>query len=661
MQKSLDGMSEAECDFESIKILFNQLEERQPIKIKDKLKTKEIIAFDTETVEGKAVLVAASDNKFIFPNSFEEIAEFLTQRRYNTKLNFFWNIDFDFFAIIKWLPTELIEILYENKGLIYSNYFIRWIPRKFFSITRIKSKRTSNFYDLWQFYRMSLNEAAKRYLNDSKIEIDVENIEQYLKKPQLRQKLIQYCVKDAQLTAQLGNILQKKLNNLGIDFSKPFSCGYISTTYFFKGKETFGFKKTEWELYALLSYYGGRFEVLKRGYFSKIYQYDINSAYPFYISKLINPFKGTWIKSKDLDYSADYGFARIEIKNYENDQIAPLPWRLKNKTVIFPNFQNSTEYYVAFPELETAEKLGLQFDVIDSWAFYGEGEQLFPQINELYSKRKEAKKVGDKTLELVLKILMNSLYGKFAEKQISVRASLKQMPNSKEIEIDGQKFFVREINKPGLLFCPVLASYITAQTRSQLIQSCKGHFDHIIAFATDSILTTKPFLEESNDLGAWKLETTGEAIILMSGVYTIKNSNEIKTRFRGFPLYGIDFFELLEKNRYNDKIYFEFEKALKLGEVVSFHHKYSLEDLNIFRPIMKELTCYSDEKRNWLSQPLNFNDLLENQFDSVPKTVSASSELWKKRSYLGYRKMIYDWQRTREIEETAWLFERMML
>jgi hypothetical protein len=328
--------------------------------------------------------------------------------------------------------------------------------------------------------------------------------------------------------------------------------------------------------------------------------------------------------------------------------------------VVFPNFENQIEYFVTFPELCIAEKMGIEFDVLDAWTCYTDGKPIFENINELYEKRKEAKKNGDKVLELVLKIIMNSLYGKFGEKQFTVRASLKKSPDSKEININGQCFYVREINKPGLLFCPVLASYITSLTRVQLLETCKNRFDDVVAFATDSILTTKKFIEEGDKLGEWKLEIEGEAIILMSGVYTIRNEHEIKSRFRGFPI-NADFFELLEKNRDSDKIQFEFERVLKLGEVIAFHNMYSLEDLNLFRTIEKELTCYSDEKRDWLSQPLNFAELLENQFDSVPKTVSTSSELWKKRSYEGYKKMIYDWQRSREIEEIAWSLERMML
>jgi hypothetical protein len=123
----------------------------------------------------------------------------------------------------------------------------------------------------------------------------------------------------------------------------------------------------------------------------------------------------------------------------------------------------------------------------------------------------------------------------------------------------------------------------------------------------------------------------------------------------------VDFFELLEQNKESDRIAFEFEKAMKLGEVVSFHYRYSIEDLNVFMPVLKELTCFSDEKRDWLGQPSCFGELLENQFDSVPKTVLHEGKLRKGRTYSGYTKMVYDWHRTREIEETAWLFERMIL
>ena len=651
----------SEADFDRIKQLFNSLEEREGRLISSEVKTKRVVAFDTETVDGKCVLLAASDGKYIFPQSFEDIAQFLTQRRYTRSLNFFWNIDFDFFAIVKHLPPDLLEVLYENKGIVYDDYFIRWIPKKFFSIERINGKHSAKFFDLWQFYRMSLNEASIKYLNDRKEEVDVRNIQQYLSRPSLKAKLVSYCLKDAELTAKLGALLQEKLNAIGIDFSHPYSCGHVSMRFFFNNKLTFGFKKTEWNLYALLSYYGGRFEIIKRGYFNKIYQFDINSAYPFYISQLTDPATGEWIKSKDLDYNADYGFARIVINGYSDDVLSPIPYRKKDRTVIFPNFEQPCEYYISFPELLEAEKMGLEFDIVDAWMNFNDGQPLFPEIAELYEARKKAKKAGDKVMDLVLKIIMNSLYGKFAEKQVNVTASLTELPNSRAVEIDGRTFYVREICRPGLLFNPVLASYITARTRAQLLHTVRGHEDHIVGFATDSILCDTAFVEQSEQLGGWKLEAEGEALILMSGVYTIKTEKETKTRFRGFPI-SADFFKLIEENRDRDKFVFEFEKAVKLGEAISFPNVYSLDEINVFRTIEKELTCYSDDKRDWMGQPLTFGDLLVNQFDSVPKTV-ANEQHWysHNRRYTGYRKQVFDWQRAIELAEQEWSMERALL
>jgi hypothetical protein len=179
-------------------------------------------------------------------------------------------------------------------------------------------------------------------------------------------------------------------------------------------------------------------------------------------------------------------------------------------------------------------------------------------------------------------------------------------------------------------------------------------------FATDSILTTRPFIEESNELGGWKKETEGEAVVLMTGIYTIRDGDKKKSRFRGFPMKeDFDLFDILHANKNCDKIAINFEKAVKLGEVVAFHNIYQLSDLNVFMEEMKEISCFSDDKRDWLGQPVNFGDLLNNEYDSVPKTVQDKTGLAKRRTYSGYTKSLYDWHRSREFEELNWLIERM--
>jgi hypothetical protein len=99
--------------------------------------------------------------------------------------------------------------------------------------------------------------------------------------------------------------------------------------------------------------------------------------------------------------------------------------------------------------------------------------------------------------------------------------------------------------------------------------------------------------------------------------------------------------------------------VVKLGEVISFHNIYDIDDLNSFIDEIKEISCYSDEKRDWLGQPSSFGQLLEEQFESVPKTVIGPSlEMHKKRKAGSYKKNVYDWLRTRELEEIAWLIEK---
>jgi hypothetical protein len=121
---------------------------------------------------------------------------------------------------------------------------------------------------------------------------------------------------------------------------------------------------------------------------------------------------------------------------------------------------------------------------------------------------------------------------------------------------------------------------------------------------------------------------------------------------------NFDFFELLEKNKESDKIVVEFEKAVKLGEVIAFHNVYSYEDLNVFTDELKELSCLSDEKRDWLGQPACFGELLENTYDSVPKTISQQSELRKKGRKAD---RILKWQKSIELENLGWAIERMQL
>ena len=114
-----------------------------------------------------------------------------------------------------------------------------------------------------------------------------------------------------------GYLAEKVLINNGIDIPKFDSIPY--------GIQEMAYR----------SYYGGRFEILKRGFIGKSYLYDINSAYPYAMTMIPDLSKGKWIKRKTIHPEAKLGFFRIRVSIPGCKYIPPFPFRV-NHNIIFP-------------------------------------------------------------------------------------------------------------------------------------------------------------------------------------------------------------------------------------------------------------------------------------------------------------------------------------
>ena len=104
-------------------------------------------------------------------------------------------------------------------------------------------------------------------------------------------------------------------------------------------------------------------------------------------------------------------------------------------------------------------------------------------------------KRNDDPLQLPLKVILNSNYGKTAQ---------------------------RVGNKIGNLFCPVIASTITGMTRAMLYDFISRHKieDNVVSFATDSVISTKKINVNSEKLGGFKLEKSAyDVYVLQNGIY----------------------------------------------------------------------------------------------------------------------------------------------
>jgi len=155
--------------------------------------------------------------------------------------------------------------------------------------------------------------------------------------------------------------------------------------------------------------YGGRVEVFQ-SICENVTAYDVNSLYPFVMDKLPYP-KGHPVKVVQPSF-ADIrhwlGFAKCRVR-IPYMHVPPLPY--KSGKLIFP--YGVIEGFWCITELVYAVSLGCEIESIDYAYCWAKAKSPFSAyINDLYERRK---KTNNEFQNYFYKILMNSLFGKFAQ------------------------------------------------------------------------------------------------------------------------------------------------------------------------------------------------------------------------------------------------------
>ena len=122
--------------------------------------------------------------------------------------------------------------------------------------------------------------------------------------------------------------------------------------------------------------------------------------------------KGKWIQRKTINNKALLGFFKIKVKIPDVKFVPPFPFR-KNLMVCFPSGEFTT--FVTLEELKAVNE-PKYYTILDSWQ-YLDNNPTYPYkkfIENIYTKRMELKKRKD-PLQLPLKIILNSIYGKTGE------------------------------------------------------------------------------------------------------------------------------------------------------------------------------------------------------------------------------------------------------
>lgn len=573
--------------------------------------------YDTETFHGKAYLICNEDKReeqaylgLPFDISQDEaishIVTFLLKKSWHRNeqgMNWFYNLDYDIRAIIKWLPEINIRELYNTSKTEFNGYKFSYLPSKVFTISH--NKHSTSFFDIAQFYGKSLDYNARKYLNSQKIDtINSEKLGRSISYwEENYEEVVKYCRQDASLTAKLGKHFYDGLwDVMQFTSKKPYSTGSIAQQYFLARANiptTYEIDDRILELHQD-GYRGGRIELLQRGYFPSCNAYDIKSAYPSIMVDLLDYSKGEWIPDTDGETNIPAGIYRVNCEWY-HPVVAPFPVDTPYGA-IYPNGKFETiinEAELAF--IRKYDEFG-SVEILEGYSFnvFKEVKPYNETIRFLFEQKEKS---DDDTKKLLYKLFINSIYGKTAQ------------------AIDKRN---KDSNEPllyhtGTLWNPIYANRITSLTRLKLIETAMPIIDDVIAFATDSIHTTAELKVPNNPkLGDFTVEYQDEeGIFLMAGLRIVGKEQKV----RGFGG-KLNLRDVLKANPSKTQIPVMVDKPITIGQALKYKNL-CLDDMNVFIPQRKILNINGDLRRGWYQKFKSATEVFRTSHKSTPKIIGV--------------------------------------
>lgn len=451
--------------------------------------------------------------------------------------------DYDINMILRDLSPYMFNILKVHGAVIYRNYRIEHIPNKWITITQRglnydndkKDKTTVRIADVFGFFQCSFVKACRSYIPNHPTMAWMETVEEgKAQRNAFTYNNIDYITNywqhEIALAEALANELRSMLYDVGLNVTQWHGPGAVAN-YVFRSqgvRKHMGESPKEVHEAAKYAYAGGRFEVFEIGHFQgPIYSVDINSAYPSGIAQLPSLSAGEWVHTGPLE-SHDSAGNPLPLSGFGVYQIQmDRGLSIMGIRTPMPLFHRDSAHRVTFPPslrgwYWTPEVFNLietcppQFyKILDSWTYAPATNELpFEFVREMYRERKRLKALGIGS-ERALKLALNSLYGKMAQRAGWQRSG--KAPAWHQLEWAGW-----------------VTSYTRAMLHSAMIRVPRGQ---LIAVETDGIyMTYDPKLlgiENSPDLGGWEVTEYDEAYYFQSGVYFLRKGDTWVSKYRG--------------------------------------------------------------------------------------------------------------------------------
>lgn len=356
-------------------------------------------------------------------------------------------------------------------------------------------------------------------------------------------------------------------------------------------------------------YYGGRTEVFNTAKITtEVNGYDIISSYPYAMTKITIP-DTLYISDKFL--IEKHGMSDVTI-TAPDLHIPYLPFR--DEKLLFP-IGTWRAKYTHF-ELREAKKLGYIINEVHSSLTFEKEEvmNLNDFIVETFKSRNRYKKSKNEVMTYVLKILLNSSYGKFGQG----KEFTELLPFDERQEVIGSEVFgnnqiirktIDEKYPPYTNF--YIAALITAQARHNIYEYIKIRPEDAVYCDTDSLYIKGELPKKvlGNSLGDLEHQhTLKECHFVAPKVYYVKTTdNKVYYKCRG--VWGDLAQEYFTKGHVNKMQPLKYIETCRKN-LYKAKKKEHLLDFNIWVDKLKSKKSDYDKRvilKNGITQPIRLN------------------------------------------------------
>ena len=526
--------------------------------------------------------------------SVEEVQAFLCRRCVQKMLIVATNLPFDFFGFVQRLQKQKFRCV-ERNGIIYNFTFYQ----------KNDKKRGVRFYDTMRFFPASVATLGKivkvpKHASPSFLGAVPKTYTEW-------KELTTYCDNDAYISFLfMRDFVLRYIYDQGLTLKSTIASVALSdfrTNYL---DETIPVESHEKHELAFSAYYGGRTEVFRRGEYKDVVCYDFNSLYPTVMCKPVPNPKYGYVAKKLTLYDIEHYEGVCYVEGWQEPTFIPLlPVRIKHdgaQKLVFPC--GRIKGYYTFCELREAQKHGFTIEIIKQGVYYTRTKSYFKEfVLDKYTLRLQQKK-EDNPMQIMTKLTMNSLYGKFGfnyreSSEIKTRDEITNEVLKRAISIDelgGGYFAINSRNeRPTNYSFPIWAAYITAYARLHLYEKLKEYDQEVLYCDTDSLFFADNLeIPHGKDLGQLDKEySVPFGIFVRPKFYFTK-----RARIKGVKAYDLqrdEFLRLVKGEEITQEQFVKFRTALRSKA----HHKFGKLDINEIIKRSKRLRV-EDTKRNWL-------------------------------------------------------------